>query len=266
MRDFVTVNDQPFYVVDEGTGPPILFVHGFPLDHSMWNAQIEFLSRQYRCIAPDLRGFGRNAATSDTLSMAQIADDLADLLVTIGIETPVTFCGLSMGGYIAWDFLRRHPAKVARLILCNTRSAADSPSTKETRYATAQRVLAEGTAFLADGMIEKLLAPANRELMAPAVTQLRQTILSTAPATVAAALHGMAERADSSNFAAGIQIPTLAIAGSEDILTPAAEMRDMAMQIAEATFVEIPEAGHMTPIEAPEAVNAAIEHFLSGSI
>lgn len=111
-------------VADVGHGPPILFVHGFPLDHSMWRHQIAELSRDHRCIAPDLRGFGQSRVTAGKVSMEQFADDLAELLDALGVTEPVVFCGLSMGGYIAWPFVRRHATRLRALILCDTRDPA----------------------------------------------------------------------------------------------------------------------------------------------
>src|SRR6185295_6950543 len=110
-------------VVDVGKGPPILFVHGFPLNHAMWRFQIDELShRGFRCIAPDLRGFGHSSVSEGTVTMEQFADDLAELLETMRIQDQVVFCGLSMGGYIAWQFERRYAERVKALILCDTRA------------------------------------------------------------------------------------------------------------------------------------------------
>ena len=100
------VNGIELATLDRGSGPPVLLVHGFPLDHTMWDAQVEALSEQYRVIAPDLRGFGRSGVTEGKVTMEQFADDLAGLLDGLEVAGPVVFCGLSMGGYVAWEFWR----------------------------------------------------------------------------------------------------------------------------------------------------------------
>ena len=121
----IQVNGVQFRVADEGLGPVILFVHGFPLNHSMWQAQIEEFSRTHRVIAPDLRGFGGTDGALYSVSMEQFADDLAELLDALAVEGPVIFCGLSMGGYIAWQFTQRHRNRISKLIVCDTRAAAE---------------------------------------------------------------------------------------------------------------------------------------------
>src|SRR5687767_13095699 len=100
----VPLSDGTLNVLDQGSGPPLLLVHGFPLDHTMWFGQIDHFSRRWRVIAPDLRGFGASTVTPGTVTMEQFADDLNALLDALGISEPVHLCGLSMGGYIGWQF------------------------------------------------------------------------------------------------------------------------------------------------------------------
>src|SRR5438270_790221 len=145
----VQVGGARFNVVQRGAGTPLLLVHGYPLDHSMWLAQLDELSDACRVIAPDLRGFGDSTITRGTVAMEQLADDLMSLLDTLEINEPIVFCGLSMGGYIAWQVALRHRRRLAKLILCDTRAAADSPEAAAGRLKTAQRVLAEGAAVAA---------------------------------------------------------------------------------------------------------------------
>ena len=163
MLRTIDVSGVRFRVADEGHGPVILFVHGFPLDHTMWRAQIDEFSKTHRVIAPDLRGFGGTDGTLYSVSMEQFADDLAGLLDALAVEGPVIFCGLSMGGYIAWQFVQRHPARVAKLIVCDTRAAADSPDAAANRLKMADIVLKEGPEVVAWGMMPKLFAPCSSE-------------------------------------------------------------------------------------------------------
>src|SRR5438094_4929210 len=127
MRKLVAIPGSTLNVEEVGQGTPILFVHGFPLDHTMWRHQIADLSSDFRCIAPDLRGFGQSSVTAGTVTMEQFADDLAELLEALHVTEPIVFCGLSMGGYIAWQFARRHAPRLKGLILCDTRADPDAP-------------------------------------------------------------------------------------------------------------------------------------------
>jgi len=251
------------HLVEQGRGVPLLLVHGFPLDHTMWAGQLAGLAGDAHLLAPDLRGFGRSPPGGDTVSMAQFADDLAALLDARGIHQPVVFCGLSMGGYIGWQFWRRHRARLRGLVLCDTRAAADAPAAADARLVNADRVLAEGMGFLAAGMLDKLFAASTHERQPDLVEATRRVMLNAPPRGVAAALRGMAARPDVSAWLPQIDVPTLVVCGREDAISTAAEMRDIAQCLPQARFVEVPAAGHMSPLEQPGPVNQAIREFLS---
>lgn len=257
------VRDIQLHVVEAGAGPPLLLVHGFPLDHTMWQAQIEELARDARILAPDLRGFGGSEAAGEIVSMEDFADDLAALLDVRQIEEPVVFCGLSMGGYIAWQFFLRHRTRLRALILCDTRAAADTPVAAEARRVNAGRVLSEGVGFLAEAMLEKLFAAETRQRRPEVVESIRRRMLSASPQGVAAALRGMAARPNMSAWLPQMDLPTLVVCGQEDALSTVEEMRGIAAQLPQARFVEIARAGHMSPVEQPQAVNQAIREFLA---
>ncbi|MFN0021260.1 MAG: alpha/beta fold hydrolase [Pirellulaceae bacterium] len=261
----ISVGSASLNVLDEGRGPPLLLVHGFPLDQTMWRGQVSELAKSFRVIAPDLRGFGGSspiAGDNAIVTMAEFADDLAALLTALQIHEPVTFCGLSMGGYIAWQFAARHPEKLARLILCDTKAAADSQEAAEGRHKLAAKVLAEGSEVAADAMLPKLFSKRSIESQAACVEETRQVILRTKPQTIAAALRGLAEREDFTARLSTLTLPTLILCGAEDVITPPGEMRTMAAAIAGAEFAEIPAAGHMAPLEDSVRVNEAIRKFL----
>lgn len=266
MMKSVIVGGQRLAVEDCGSGRAVLLVHGFPLDHSMWDAQIETLSRHYRVIAPDLRGFGRSdplPANCTAVTMARLADDLAELLAALAVEGPVAVCGLSMGGYIAWEFWRRHRVRLGKLILCDTRAAPDPPEAAATRFQNAARALAEGTGFLADTLLPRLVAPQTLQANAEIVARLRQMMADVPSRTVAAVLRGMACRSDARAWLGAIACPTLVLVGQHDAISPPDEMRSIAAQIPHARFEIIPGAGHMAPMENPSATNAALLSILA---
>jgi pimeloyl-ACP methyl ester carboxylesterase len=229
----------------------------------MWNGQLDGLSDSCRVIAPDLRGFGGSEVVPGVATMEQMADDLAGLLDSLAIQEPVVFCGLSMGGYVAWQFALRHRRRLSKLILCDTRAIADTPDAAAGRLKTAERVLKEGSAVVADGMLPKLFGPQTQTAQPAIVEATRQVMLRTSPAGIAAALHGMAQRPDVTPRLSEIDVPTLVIGGEHDAISPPAEMRSFAAKMPNARFVEVPGAGHMAPLESPDFVNAAIKEFLS---
>ncbi len=258
----VAVGDIQLGVSDRGNGPVLLLVHGFPLDHSLWTSQIEDLSSDFRVIAPDLRGFGCSGISHGIVPMEQYADDLAAMLNAIGIDDAVTLCGLSMGGYVAWQFWRRHCSRLNALVLCDTRAEADAPEVASTREESADRALAEGVGFLADAMLEKLLAPSTLRDRPGIAETARSMILNTPREGAAAALRGMAVRPDSSRILSQINVPTQVICGEHDAISTVDEMRGIAQQIPRAEYVDIADAGHLSPLENPRAVNAALRDFL----
>lgn len=258
----VNLGDIKLNVVERGSGPVLLLVHGYPLDHQMWRHQLDDLAADYRVIAPDLRGFGQSTVTPGVVTMQRFANDLAALLNELDVREPITLCGLSMGGYIAWQFAQHHRQRLAKLVLCDTKAAGDTAEGAKGRLENAQKVLAEGPQAIVDGMIAKLFAPQTASQQPDLVKGLREIILDTKPEGIAAALRGMAEREDVSGRLAEFDLPTLVICGEHDALTPADEMRAIAAALPQATFVLIPEAGHLAPLEQPAAVNQALRAFL----
>ncbi len=250
----------------EGTGEPLLFVHGFPFDHTMWKHQISCFAKTNQVFAPDLRGFGASTGgegLGDVVAMEEFAADLSSLLGELSIHEPVHFCGLSMGGYIAWQFFRQHRSQLKSLIVCDTKASADSDEAKQARLETAAKVLAEGSGFLAVAMVEKLFSPRTLAVQPATVEEIQQTIRATPPASIAASLKGMAARPEMSEMLREIDVPTLVIVGEEDALTTPQEMQLIADTIPNARFVQIAGAGHMSPLEKPVEVNQAIGDFLS---
>ncbi|SFI82221.1 alpha/beta fold hydrolase [Planctomicrobium piriforme] len=247
---------------DVGQGEPLLFVHGFPLDCTMWQAQIDFFSKTHRCLAVDLRGFGRSSVRPGTVTMEIMADDLASFLDAIRVQGPVTLCGLSMGGYVAWQFWKRYPFKLSRLIMCDTRAIADTEEGAQQRLQTADKVEREGAAFLADSMLPKLYCEASVKSRPELIESARNVILTNSTSGIAAAARGMAARPDVTSWLPKIKVPTLLITGEHDAISSVAEMKTIANALPDARHAVIPHAGHMAPQEQPQATNAAIQKFL----
>jgi pimeloyl-ACP methyl ester carboxylesterase len=262
MMKRVPLGDMELNVRVSGQGPPLLLVHGFPLDHTMWREQIEELSSGFQVIAPDLRGFGKSDVTPGKVTMEQMADDLARLLEVLHVDRPVSFCGLSMGGYVAWQFWLRHADLLDRLVLCDTRAVADTEEMARFRLETADRVLREGPAPVVENMMGKLFSEETVAHRQDLLEQTRQVMVGTDPEGIAAALRGMAEREDMRDRLGDIRVPTLLICGQFDVISLPEEMEQIAAAMIHADFVEVAAAGHMAPLENPTAVNTAIREFL----
>jgi 3-oxoadipate enol-lactonase len=258
----VAVSNGTLSVYAQGKGTTLLFVHGFPLNHSMWQPQIEAFSKKYRVIAPDLRGFGESTVTSGTVTMEEMADDMHGLLHAVMADKPVIFCGLSMGGYVAWQFFRKYRSQLRALILCDTRATADSPESAAGRRKLAEEAMARGPQAAMDAVLPKLMSPKSTERWPDLVNNVRSMVVRNKPTGIAAALRGMAERPDCSEILSQIDVPTLLVCGQDDQLTPPAEMQKMSEAIPHAQFVQVPNAGHLAPLENPDAVNGAINRFL----
>lgn len=246
---------------------PVVLIHGFPFDHSMWRAQVVGLMPEFqRIIAPDLRGFGESAlADGDAttgVSMQTYAADIAESLDRLAITEPVILCGFSMGGYILWQFAKHYPERVKAIIACDTRAIADSEEASAGRIKMAEKVMAEGTDALIEGMLPKLLAVENAKNQPELVEQVTSMMRKASPAAVAAALRGMARRPDVTEDLASFDWPALVLCGAEDAISPSDEMREIAESLPQGKFCEIASAGHMTGWENPTAVNEALRTFL----
>lgn len=247
-----------------GDGPALLLLHAFPLGHFMWDAQAAALASKYRVIRFDARGFGGSDRAQGPLTMERIADDGALLLDHLGIDKAVVG-GCSMGGYAAFAFVRRHPQRLAGLVLQDTRAGADTAEAKANRAALAARVLAEGASTAVDAFLPKLVGETTRRERPAVVAALRERILATSPRAIANALQGLAARADSRETLPTIAVPTLVLVGTEDVLTPPPEAVTIAAAIPRARLDVIPGAGHLANLESPDAVNAVLRAFLARS-
>ncbi len=256
---YVTINDHDVFYREQGSGSVALFVHGFPLDSTMWLEQIQMLSDIRRCIAPDLRGFGHSAPSiRPVLSMEDHADDLDAFLDTLGVEQ-VDLIGLSMGGYIVLAFAEGYPERLRTLALIDTKSTEDSADAKTGRDAAAERAAAEGRSGLATDMLGVLVAESASTWTR---ARLRTMIESTPVESIVAALTGMTQRPDRTTVLSRLSIPVAVIVGERDVLSPLAEADHMAIA-AGAALTVVPDAGHMTPIEDAATVAAALRSLWS---
>jgi 3-oxoadipate enol-lactonase len=250
--------NQPYFS-DEGRGDAIVLLHAFPLDGSMWDAERAELARTHRVVVPDLRGFGRSAALPPPVSVDDHADDVVHILDGLGLER-ATFAGLSMGGYIAFAIARRHPARIARLILADTRAVPDAPEARRVRDEHIALVHREGVAALVERLLRKLL---SEHASSEVVARVRALGGRQSAAAVTAALTALRDRPDASPLLGSITVPTSVIVGEADGISPPAEARGMADALAASDFTVIPRAGHLANLESPAAFVAAVRKCLA---
>src|SRR6266849_4283508 len=266
MTNKALVNNIRIAYDDHGAGLPILFLHAFPLNRSMWADQVRALlsENRFRLVAPDWRGFGESDITAEVSTMEMFADDLAALMDSLGIDAAI-LCGLSMGGYAAFAFLRKYPQRVSGLILADTRPGADNAEAQANRENVARLAESQGTSAIADLQMPRLISDYTRQHSPAVERRIRQMIASATPQGIAAASRGMALRADSTDLLASITCPTLVVVGEQDVLTPPQVAQEYATKIPGAQFVVIPHADHLSNLEQPQAFLQAVDRFLQAS-
>jgi 3-oxoadipate enol-lactonase len=243
-----------------GEGPAVLFVHGYPLDRTIWQDQMDSLEG-YRRVAPDLRGMGQSDAPDLGYGMNIYAADLAALLDALGIDD-VVLCGLSMGGYVAFEFLRHWRGRVRGLVLMDTRAGADTVEGRRARDAAAAMARDRGAAAIADTMLPNMLAPVTQR-STDIVERVRAMMANTPVAGIVGALAAMRDREGSEPVLPTLAgLPTLVVVGEADTLTPPDEARVMAQAIPGAQLVLIPRAAHLPPVEQPAETTQLLRRFL----
>jgi 3-oxoadipate enol-lactonase len=257
----VTINGIALAYSDTGRGLPIVFLHAFPLNRTMWVQQEADLAPHYRVVTIDLRGHGESDAPLWHYSLDQAAEDVRALLDHLSIRQAV-FVGLSMGGYILSAFYRRHAGRVKGLVLADTRAQADTPEGKEGRFQMAQTAYRHGPAAIADIMIPKLLSPETIRTRPEMVQRVRMMIEGNQVSGIAGDLMAMAERPDSIPLLKQISCPTQIIVGELDHATPLADATLMADQIPGARLAIIPGAAHLANLEQPELFTHIVRSFI----
>jgi 3-oxoadipate enol-lactonase len=257
--------DITLHYSDQGKGLPVLLIHGFPLNRQMWADQIDFLSKSYRILVPDLRGHGETPPSPGPYSMELLADDCIALLDAIGIKAPIVVGGLSMGGYVAFALYRRYPERVAALILAATRASADSAEAKVNRDISIAKAKADGTSAVVANMLPKILSHKTYENSPQLVNHVKQIMLQTSLEGMVSALEGMRDRQDSTPLLTQIDVPVLVMHGSEDQIIRFEDSQSMYAQLPKASLAVLPDSGHLLNLEQPENFNEAVVRFLSGT-
>src|SRR5688572_4289160 len=252
----VSYNDQ-----GPDDAPVIIFIHGFPLNKSMWDMQVETLKENYRVIAYDIRGHGNSDPGIDNFFIELFVNDLLRLMEKLGIEKTI-LCGLSLGGYIALNAVLKYPDRFDGLILNDTQCIADTPEIKENRCLAITRIMKDGVEQYADEIIENLFAPEAFTKKKNEIIEVKQMITSTTKQSLCNTLHALAERKETCDRLPEINIPVLIMVGKEDKITPIAAARQMHEKILNSTLKIIQHAGHLSNLENPPEFNFQLLKFL----
>ncbi len=261
------INNTLLRYIDVGSpsSVPVIFIHGFPFSHRMWNfpgGQVEALGATNRVVAFDLRGHGESEVGTGHYSIELFVDDLFALMDHLHIPSAV-LCGLSMGGYVALRAAEREPQRVRGLILCDTRSEADGNEAKVKRANSIKFVKANGMKFYAQDYVKIVFAPASFEAHPDLVKMVQSIVERTAPIAIFGTLLALAGRTDTTAALPSITCPTLILVGEKDAITPVAASQSMKDKIPNASMFVIPGAGHMSNLENPPAFNKHLTEFLA---
>jgi pimeloyl-ACP methyl ester carboxylesterase len=247
---------------EAGQGQPVVLLHAFPLARSMWRPQLQALQGAYHLLAPDLRGFGGTSGFEGTPSVEQMADDMVAWLDALALRKPVVLGGLSMGGYVALAFVRSYASRLRALILADTKAEADDAEGKANRDKMITFAEAHSPTEVVEQLLPKLLSQATRNQRPKVVDEVRRIGSAQTTPGLVGALRAMRDRSDASPVLGTIDVPTLVLVGQNDTVTPPAVAEKLAVGIRGARQVTIPEAGHLSNLEQPEAFNEAVRLFL----
>lgn len=259
----VHVNNITISYNDVGIGKiPVIFLHGFPFDKSTWNGQLDFLKSSNRVLSYDIRGFGRSTDEDTPLSMDLFGADLLSFMDQLKIDKAIV-CGLSMGGYIALNAVKRFPDRFVGLILCDTQCIADTAEGKVNRYKTIDQINLNGTEEYVEKFISNVFHPYTLQNEKGIVENLRSVLLSNSKEIITHGLAALAERSETCSTLGDIQIPTLIICGEEDKVTPLAQSQFMHDHIEGSILRIIEKAGHVSNLEKPNDFNRHLLDFLN---
>jgi pimeloyl-ACP methyl ester carboxylesterase len=256
------VADTEIAYDDVGSGLPVVFLHAFPLNRTMWDPQVGALVAECRCIAVDMRGFG-DSALAPPHHVDRYADDVAGVLDALKIEQAV-IVGLSLGGYVAFAFWRRHQARVRALVLADTRAAADTVENVERRQALIDVACTQGAGAVANAQIAGMMGRTTRDKRPDIYDAVHRMMAQASPESIVAGLEAMMARPDSTPTLATINVPALIVVGEEDAITPPKEARKLHAGIPGSRLEVLRQAGHLSNLERPAAFNTVVSEFVSG--
>ena len=261
----LTINVNKFNLSYDDLGEgntPIIFLHGFPFDKTMWNNQLEFLKKSFRLIACDIRGFGKSTDESSTLSIDLFADDLIQFMDALQIDKAIV-CGLSMGGFIALNAQKRYPTRFEALILCDTQCIADTVEVKAKRYKTIDEIKMNGVTNFNEGFIKNVFHKDSINNKKELVEQLRAVVFANSQHIISEGLRVLANRSETCSTLSEIKTPTLIICGREDEVTPLIQSEFINKNIKQSIIEIIENAGHVSNLEQPQVFNKHISNFLA---
>jgi 3-oxoadipate enol-lactonase len=259
----ITSGDADIFYEVLGSGPPVVLLHPFPANHTLWKPAAQALITRYRVILPDLRGHGESGVGDGPATMEKHTADIARVLDHEEVRR-AAFVGVSIGGYVLFEFWRKYRARVDALVLCNTKAQADTPEARAVRLQAATFVLERGTELFFGSMIPKLMGKSTRDTRPDLVEGALRMMRTMSPEDVAMVQRGMAERQDSVETLKTINVPTMLVTGDEDILTGVGEAELMRQNISGSEIKLIAKAGHYSPWEQPEEVGKLLRKFLDG--
>ena len=257
----LTINSLKVFTKGNKKNHPIIFIHGFPFDHSMWNYQVDALKNEFYCVTYDIRGLGESYIGDGQYTMEAFVWDLFSIIDELKLNKP-TLCGLSMGGYIALRAVTKEQERFGSLILCDTKSQADDNAGKLKRSNDINQINIEGIETFVNEFVPKCFHPKikkhNNEMYEKVLSKCKKQN----PLGVKGAIFAMLSRLDTTKTLGTISIPALILVGKKDILTPPQLMKQLAEKISNAHYKTVPKAGHLSPLENPEYVNKKILKFL----
>jgi 3-oxoadipate enol-lactonase len=259
----ISVNSFKLSYDDVGEGElPIIFLHGYPFDKSMWREQLDFLKTSHRVIACDIRGFGKSTDEESRLSIDLFGEDLIAFMDKLDIDKAI-ICGLSMGGFIALNVMKRFSDRFEALILCDTQCIPDSPEVKEKRFKTIDEISENGPQDFNEGFIKSVFHEESIRTKVELVEELRHVVFANSPHIITMGLIVLAQRSETCSILKEISIPTLIICGREDVVTPLAQSEYMNASIQGSVLQVIEKAGHVSNLEQPDEFNKHLLFFLT---
>lgn len=255
MMKKVTVNGINLAYTRCGRGMPLVLVHGYPLDHTIWDEVVPYLENDFELILPDLRGFGESDMVGSEYTINDMAGDILGLLDYLGMDR-VCMAGHSMGGYLALAFARRWPDRLCGLALVASQALADSPERIQGRYESAIAVMRDGVGQVVEAMSPKLTPDARVQ------AYVRSLIAAQRPAGLAGALKAMAVRDDSMPFLSAFKFPVALVHGDADALVPVERAREIKNILPLSLLLELPGVGHMPMMEAARETSEALKYLV----